>query len=327
MKRLVSILIIGILIIGGGWLFLKDSSSDRSVSSQETRMVVGGDGKEIQIPSRPQRVVVISSSGLDLYVAAGGLPTLAGVISQYNPNYFQPEQLAEISKIERVGPASGVSLEKIIALKPDLVIGAEIAFQRQLEVPLKQAGIPLLLIRTQSVEDNIQGIRLFGELAGTSDLAEKKITEIQETIQQIQVKKGNRSTPRVLAIFGTPESFVMALPTSFPGNLLELAGAENVAAGLTPMGSGMGGSSYAPFSLEFVLESKPDRIFFITHDDPEEMKKKFTETIAENPAWSSVPALQNGKLAIFPFEMAINPGSQTNRALWHLSDILYSEEP
>ena len=130
---------------------------------------------------------------------------------------------------------------------------------------------------------------------------------------------------RTLLIFGTPESFVIALPNSFPGDLLRLAGGVNVGDGLAPSGAGMAGSSYAPFSLEFALQAKPDQVFFITHGDPELMIRKFKETLSQNSAWSTIPAIRENRLAVLPFELAINPGSRTDEALLHIGKLLYPE--
>ena len=126
-------------------------------------------------------------------------------------------------------------------------------------------------------------------------------------------------------IFGTPESFAIALPNSFPGDLLRLSGGVNVAEGLTASGGGMAGSSYAPFSLEFALKAKPDHVFFITHGDPDGMIKKFKETLAANSAWSTIPAIRENRLTVLPFELAINPGSRTDEAIRHLGNVLYPE--
>lgn len=324
MNRFIPIILVVLLVVGGGWLFLKSETSSSNPQDQvaESRVVVGGDGKEITIPSRPKRVVIISTSHLDLYLAAGGENTVVGRVDS---PMIPKEQLDKIKNAENVGSASLVSLEKVMELKPDLVIGSEVAFQRQLEGPLKQAGIPLLLIKTQSVEDNIQAIRLFGDLTGHKEFADQKIQAIHNVSAEIQKRKGDQKAPRVLIVFGTPESFVFALPNSFPGNLLTLAGGENIAKDLAPIGSGMAGSSYAPFSLEFAIDSKPDRILFITHGDPEIMIHRFKEMLKENAAWASIPAIQEERLDIFPFEMAINPGAQTGKSLRYLGNILYPE--
>lgn len=322
MNRFITIGIVLLLVLGGGWLYVKGGSSAEKTQTIESRTVVGGDGKEIKIPAHPKRVVVISASHLDLYLAAGGESTIVGRVD--SPT-IPKEQLEKLKNAENVGPASGISLEKIIQLKPDLVIGTEVTFQRQLEVPLSQAGIPLLLIKTQSVEDNLQAIRLFGDLTGHQEFADKKIKSIQDVSAEIEKRKGGKPSPKVLIIFGTPESFVVALPNSFPGDLLRLAGGDNVAKDLKPVGSGMAASSYAPFSLEFAIESKPDRIFFITHGDPEIMIQKFKEMLKTNSAWSSIPAIQEERLDIFPFEMAINPGARTDESLRYLGNILYPE--
>ena len=77
-----------------------------------------------------------------MYLAVSEGETMVGRIES---NSFTKEESEKLVKLESVGKANGPNLEKILALKPDLVIGVEMPFQRQLEEPLKNEGIPLWL--------------------------------------------------------------------------------------------------------------------------------------------------------------------------------------
>jgi len=327
MSRWITIALVVLLAIGGGWLFLKEDQAQQGPGALETRIVIGGDGKELTIPAHPKRVIVISSSGLDMYLAVGGEETLVGATTQAEMTTLTKEQLEFVKTKENVGVASGVNLEKVIALKPDLVIGTEIPFQRQLETPLKQAGIPLFLISTSSIDDNIKTVRLFGELTGKAELAQKEVKEVEDAIAEAKKRKGDRPAVKVLPVFGTPESFMVALPSSFPGNILDLAGGDNIGKALKPAGTGMGGMTYAPFSLEYAIEMKPEYILFISHGDPELVKKHLAENFATNEAWRSLPAVRENRIEVLPYELfAINPGAKSDQAITFLSKLLYPEE-
>lgn len=322
MNRWFPLGLVVLLAIGGAWLFLKDTK-ETEVQPIETRIVIDGADKEIEIPAKPQRVVIISAAGIGMYLAVGGEMTLVGHIESGS---FSPEELEKLAKSENVGKATGANLEKILSLKPDLVIGVEVPFQRQLEDPLKEAGIPLWLLKANNIEDNMSILKIFGELTGGVDQADKEILKIKNAISDAAARKGDKEI-RVLPIFGTPESFMIAMPTSMGGDILRLAGLVNIADNLKGITTGAATMNYVPFSLEFVIQENPDQIMFITHGDPEEMKKSLQENMATNAAWLSISAVKEGRVFVVPMELyALNPGIQSSKAITDLSKLLQGQD-
>ena len=321
MNRGLSISLVILLALGGTWLYTK---SDQEVlpTKLESRMVIDGRGKELEIPAQPKRVIVISAAGTGMYLAVSGGESMVGRIES---NAFTEEENIKLNKLESVGKANGPNLEKILALKPDLVIGVEMLFQRQLEEPLKNAGIPLWLLKSGSIEENIEVIKIFGELTGKSEKAKIEIEKIHQAVADAMKRKDTKNV-RVLPVFGTPESFLVALPASLPGDILGIAGGDNIGKNLTPTQTTGATMNYVPFSLEFALQENPDLILFITHGNPEAVKKSLTETLASNPAWLAIPAVRENRMEVLPFELfAINPGIRSSEAIDYLSKLLYPE--
>ena len=111
MNRLIMIGLTVLLIVGGGWIFLKSDQGIKGNQVVATRTVVGGDGKEVTIPALPKRVVIISSAGLDLYVAAGGESAIIGRAE--SPNL--PEECKK--KIEKAEYDRQYRLKNLESLK------------------------------------------------------------------------------------------------------------------------------------------------------------------------------------------------------------------
>lgn len=327
MNRSIIFGVIALLIVGAGWLFLKEDGKTASGLTHETRIVKNGagPGQDVTIPVKPKRVIVLTASALEMWIGAGGQDTLVG---RPQTMALPKELLASLDKagVVDVGTPNGVSLEKIMGQKPDLVIGLNFAFHQQLAEPLKQAGIPILLVTNNSVEDNIKQLTLFGELTGKPEIAKKQVDRIQGNIAAEAKRREGKAPVKALIIWGTPESFSMALPQSLPGDLLRLAGGVNVSEGQVSSAGMAGGMSYAPFSLEFGLQANPDRILFVTHGKQEEVEASMKKTLASNAAWQAIPAVREGRFSVLPYELfAINPGLRSDEAVVYLSKALYPE--
>ena len=322
MNRWIPIGLIILLILGGTLVFMKNDQKEDLSQKVETRIVTDGNGKDLIIPSKPKRVIILSAAGTGMYLAVSEGETMVGRIES---NSFTKEESEKLVKLESVGKANGPNLEKILALKPDLVIGVEMPFQRQLEEPLKNAGIPLWLLKSTTIEENIKVIEIFGELTGKSTKAKSEVEKIQQAMTDAMKRKSINNI-RVLPSLGTPESFLVALPASLPGDILGIAGGDNIGKNLTPIQTTGATMNYVPFSLEFALQENPDLILFITHGNPEAVKKSLTETLASNPAWLAIPAVRENRMEVLPFELfAINPGIRSSEAIDYLSKLLYPE--
>lgn len=315
-----------ILLFGIGVLsftFFEVAGKPESTTTP-VRIVTDGYGKPITIPQHPKRVVILSASQMEMYLAVGGKETLVG---RTESRALSKDLLASIEDVEVVGFPSGVSSEKILSLKPDLVIGVENSFQKQLEPIFAQAGIPLLLQSTESVEQNIASIRLFGELTEKPDKAEETIQKIESAKTTAQKRTEGKKPVRVLLIWGTTKSFSMILPDTLQNDLLMLAKGENIVSKKQFPEERIKGLSYVPLSLEFAVAAKPDYILFLNHGDPNLVRKALEKDMRENSAWNSIPAVQQGRLAVLPFELfGVNPGIHSDQAILFLNQLLYPDQ-
>lgn len=275
-------------------------------------------GRRVQIPVRPQRVVALNASNLDLYYAAGGQ-----VIGRPTTVALSVDLLEKIKAIPQVGETSSPNLEKIVSLKPDLVLGVDAPFHHALVPVLEKAGIPILLQALPNYRSILQTIRQYGELTGEVAQAGRAIGEIDEKVSRGKAKTAGKKPARALVIWGSPESFNMAMPNSFAGSLLTLLAAENVA---QAPGAPAGPMPYMPLSLEFIAKADPDVILLITHGADERVSEKFRKDLADHPAWQGMRAVKNDRVHKLPYQLfAVNPGTQVDVAVELLVGLLYPE--
>lgn len=282
------------------------------------REFVDSSGRRVQIPARPQRVVALNASNLDLYYAAGGQ-----VIGRPTTVALSADLLEKIKTIPQIGETSAPNLERIVSLKPDLVLAVDVPFHHAIVPVLEKAGIPILLQALPDYQSILQTIRQYGELTGDATQAGRTISEIEQKVSRGKAKVAGKKPARALVIWGSPESFNMAMPQSFAGNLLDLLGAENVAqAPSAPAGP----MPYMPLSLEYIAKADPDVILLITHGADERVSEKFRKDLAEHPAWQGMRAVKNDRVHKLPYQLfAVNPGTQVDVAVELLVGLLYPE--
>lgn len=193
--------------------------------------------------------------------------------------------------IPRVGRNTAINLEKIVSLKPDLIVGAEGFHDKTLE-KLSELGIPSIKRSIRSWQDlETQTIEL-AQLIGAD--AKPIIDKFQANLRDIPA-----NGQQVLVL-------LRAQPTSSPnknswaGDLLTKFNYRNLSADL-PGGGRFPG--YLTLSQEKILEANPDKIFLIESGNlnPDEFKKL--------PYWNQLKAVQNNQIYTFHHDGLISPTS------------------
>lgn len=293
-----------------------------AVSFADTTMTIVDDAKRsVEIPVKPQRIVVLNSSNMEMLYAVGGK-----AIGRPESRGMPIDLLNKVKHLPSVGETPNPSVEKIVSLNPDLVIGVNVFFHHQIIPPLQRAGIPILLLSINSYQDILSKLRIYGEITGNEEKAaavvkgvEKRIAEIKNKIKKVSQK----NSPRVAVIWGSPESFNMALPSSFVGNVVDMLGGINIASGASPL---LGMTQFSPFSMEYLLAKDPDLILLITHGDYDKASKKYIRELSRHPAWKGLRAIREKRLHLLPFELfGVNPSVRVADAVEYIARLMYPE--
>ncbi|MBP2630475.1 MAG: iron transporter substrate-binding protein [Firmicutes bacterium] len=319
-KKMVGISIL--LLIGAViWLFFRNDTVQSTETENDKRVVTDSIQRNVEIPKHPKRVLFLNASNLDLFCAAGGAELVVG----------KPTSQAlseEVKKLTADVPEIGIihtpNIEKILSLKPDLVIGANVPYHHALIPVLEQAGIPLLVRSLDTYEQVLETMTFYGELTGKEKATKERITMVEKDYQQAVAQSNNKKAPKNLIIFGSPESFSMGTQKSFVGDLIARLGGNNIADQIENSTK----DAFVPLSMEFVAKQNPSVIFLIMHGtDGENAEKKVQQDLSENPAWADVEAVKNKRVYVLPYALfAVNPGTQVAEAIRVLSDHLYREE-
>ena len=321
-QRAISFFIITCLCGFAFWLFTFEKKNVTADASSEYIVVEngGGPGVSVRIPKHPRRVVCLTASSLEIWMKVGGADRLvAAPRFNYAPQWVYEKMPTHVADL---GPSNTISLEKIMLYKPDLVIASGMANSQHLAGDFfARENIPLLTLPTQSLADTLFEIKLLGKITGQAKLAQNEVTRILDNIA-VQAKRNEGKRPkRVLMVFGTSTSFSMMTPSSRQGDMLRLAGAENIIGDISL------DSKYIPFSLEFAAQQNPDYVLFVNHGNREKMQVQMEKALAENSAWNVIEAVNKGKVHVLPPELfAVSPGLRSDQAVEYLSRLLYSND-
>ena len=316
--RITSGLVVGLLAIGIVLLFQAKLPA-KQLDKPAVVAVTDSANRTVQIPARPQKVIVLNPSNLDLYFAAGGT-----VVGKPTTDALPPIVKEAFKAVPAVGTTANPNVEQMLALRPDLVLGVNIPPHHNLIPVLEKAGIPILLQTLESYQQILDTLLFYGELTGQSQQAAQAVSNLNSKYQEITAKRnGVKTPPKTLIVWGSTESFSMATPSSFAGDLLQRLGASNIADGQDALSAKM---RYVPLSMEYVAKNNPDVILLITHSSDEKVGEKFRNELAKHPAWQGLKAVKDNRVHQLPYHLfAVNPGTRVGEALEVLSQLLYLE--
>lgn len=288
-------------------------TNQQGASDGNYAVITDDRGKTVTLPQKPQRVVVLSTSLLNFADALDG--TLVGRAAVKSEDAALPEKYKDVPD---VGPVYSVSLEKVTALQPDVVIGST-DHHEKLAAQLEDSGIPVILLRTKTYDDVKHNLDIMGQVYGKEDQAkavdDKLDTEIKAITDTVP-KDGQR----IAIIHATPSAVSLELPTSIAGGIAELIHLQNVVASSAAGGD----NNRIPYSMESLVEANPDVIFLTSMGSSDKIEKRVKSDIESNSAWSSLKAVQSGRFYVLPERyFLLNPGLDYPKAVGYMANLVY----
>jgi len=250
--------------------------------------------------------VSLAPNVTELLFAIGAGDQLVGI------DHYSDQPAGRVEQLPNVGSDYEPSLEKIVGLAPDLVFLSRSANRRETADALARLGVPAFITETPALADMPRTIRDLGQLTGHAAEAEAQLGRLQAGLAAVRARVANRPRPRVLVVVW-PEPLYVAGRETFTHDLLDVAGGQNVAAGVR---------GYTTFPLERVLAAAPDIIILPTHTaagtgDP--------AAVAYWSRWPSLPAVRDHR--VFAIEDAVisRPGARLVQGAERLAALIHPE--
>ena len=207
-------------------------------------LVTDDSGRAVRLAQPARRIITLAPHIVEMLFAAGAGDRIVGAVEY---SYF-PEAAKSIA---RIGDSAQLDLERIVALKPDLIIVWQHGnAQRQLDRLLK-LGISVYYNEPRGLADIARSIEQFGRLSGSESVAMPAARDFLRRETELRSRYSGRAPVRVFyQIWENPLMTVSG--EHIISDMLRLCGAENVFAGLKQL---------APvISTEAVLAADPEAI-------------------------------------------------------------------
>lgn len=234
-------------------------------------------GREIVLEKLPERIVSLSPSNTEILFSLGLEDRLVGVTD------FCEYPEAAKSK-EKVGGFADPSVEKIVSLKPDIVLTTDL--HRQVVEQLDAMGISSVMINPGNMEEMLESIELIGFVTGVKEKAEALTLGLRTRIKAVSEEMAgipDDKKPRVYyEIFPTP--LITAGPNTFVDDIIKLTGGVNIAADAN--------KAYPEYSQEMIVSKNPQIIIYSHHGSSQET----VEDILGRTGWGSIDAIKEKRV-------------------------------
>ncbi|WP_374992456.1 cobalamin-binding protein [Paraburkholderia sp. SARCC-3016] len=201
-------------------------------------------GATVTLTTPARRVVSLAPHTTELLYAAGGAAMIVGAVSYSD---YPPEA----KQLPRVGDNKALDLERIVALRPDLiVVWRHGNAQRQIE-QLRELHVPLFFSEPRHLDDVATTLTKLGELLGTSSAANEAANDYRQNIARLRARYAGK--PPVSVFYEVWDRPLMTLNgTHLLSDVIALCGGRNVFAQLEPL--------VPTVSTEAVLAANPEAI-------------------------------------------------------------------
>ena len=212
---------------------------------------------------------------------------------------------ASAEELPKIGSGMDPDVERILALRPDLVVGSVIQEDFAFVRTLRDANIDVYLVHDQSLEEVLEDMPRFGRVVGGEAAAISIVEDIRATLREIAERTADREHPRTLLVFDHDPIYA-AGPETFAHELLVAAGGENVVTA----------GGWVQLDREIVIRLAPEVIFEPTVRERSQLDEIWT-------SWHTLPAVSEGRIHALVSEGISRPGPSMIEATLEMVDYLH----
>lgn len=273
------------------------------------RTVVDMTGAKMEVVDSPQRVIPLTPALGELAadILGSDLKRIVAVTEYTN---YPPG----LKNLPLVGPYVRFSLEKVISFKPDLVLATSDGNSKEQIIHLRDLGIPVVTIGTESLAQISESMRLVALALGKPQIGVEMAERLERGLNRIR-ERGLGRTKKMKVLLQLAENpLIVVGRKSFVHEALLLLGATNVYGDAT--------AHYPRPSLEDVMSKNPDVIVVIALGDDTAIFQKMADH------WSSferMTAMKNHQIHILRSDELIRPTERLLEGISRLEKTIYGK--
>lgn len=273
-------------------------------------------GNKVIIERKPERIAAISGTFLALLYAVGGESICTSGSSATSPVPPAADNLPNIGKV------FNPDVEKIISLKPDLII-AQSGVQDNIKPVLTQLGIPVLYFQMKTYDDVINMLGVMSRIVNQEEAANRIIKKMESEKKTIVDRLPQAST-RAVILYATSQDIGVKLPNSIAGNVAEILKVENIA---EEAETSVFRTENVPFSMETIIQKDPDVILVTSMlGDDTSPQQVIEKKLGNDPLWKNLRAVKENRVIYLPQKYFLyNAGADFVKAIEYMAKALYPD--
>lgn len=295
-----------LILFSIGLLCLASCTSSKNPNTPDTssrRQLTDDSGKSVSLPAQVDRVISLAPNLTEIVFAVGGGTHLVGRTSYCD---FPPEA----KSVSEIGDTLHPSLEKIIALKPQVVL---VSTASQLEVFAKQLqehDIAVFVTDPHDLEGVFRSIDKIGDILGRVQQAKQLIDALRQRVTLVE-QKTKASTPVRVFYQLSAEPLYTAGRDAFVNDLIRRAGAISVTADVP--------GAWPKYSAEAALATKPEAIILPTGGSMGDNNATVADALKRSPA------VVQGRVYKINDDHLVRPGPRAVEGLEAMARALHPE--
>jgi iron complex transport system substrate-binding protein len=268
--------------------------------------IVDDEGTETVLETLPERIVSLSPANTEIVFTLGAGDRLVGGtdFDDYPP---------EAAALPDVATFTGVVMEQVVGLQPDLVLAAGNDFTPDDDIArMRELGLPVVVVYAESVDEVLADIELIGRAIGEADAATSITGSMADRLEEVSTAaEAMGSRPRTFYQLGSEPEIYGPAPDSFIADMIELAGG-------TPITT----SDPAVFSipLETLISADPEVI--VVGDANYGV---CPADVMSRPGWSGITAVKEGAVRAVDDIPVTRPGPRLAEGLASLARAIHPD--
>lgn len=239
-----------------------------------SRTVTDEMGRSVVVPDHPHRIVCLMPSVTDTVYALGAGDDVVA-ISDYT------KYPAAAQKKPSVGDLIRPSIETIVALHPDLVIGYQPKGPLEITDELERIGIPIFLVSPHGIAGIMHSVETIGQALNRTPQADVLTHSLQMRVDAVKARTSGLPAPKVfMPIWYDPITTIGK--KAFITEVIEAAGGRSVTDDMS--------EEWPQVSMEVVLQRAPDALVIVRGS------KMTFQVLESRPGWGSMTAIQQHRV-------------------------------
>jgi iron complex transport system substrate-binding protein len=262
-------------------------------------------GRKVTVPFMPKRIVSLAPNITEMIYFLGLEERLVGV-TQFSS--FPKEA----QKKPKVGVYTGVNIEKVVTLNPDLVIATADGNRREDVEMLEEAGIPVYVVNPRKVHQVLDTIENLGTICGVPDRAHHLVHCLRQRVANVIQTVRNREKPLILLVINV-KPLISVNQSTIHHDIIQLAGGNNLT-GNQPI-------TYPTVSIEEVTKKGPDAIIISSMEREGEYEKARKAWFQ----WSTLPAVKRGRVYLINSDLIDRSAPRIVTGLEEMARLIHPE--